>query len=190
MKGKHIWLISAALVLILVSGVCLLTHLRANQVADPTGIQQPSSTENRPQELMQMQMYAMRTDKDGGARKDLGTITVNIVKEVRPNEEARLDITLELPETIGFRVRKYESGSLIHDYSNLGIKDDYTITNVPCMRSTDGKTGFAWVAFDAEAGLFIMSDPFLEDSYIVASTEETFEGADILAYFPIIPEIS
>lgn len=138
---------------------------------------------------VEMNLHAVYADKDGGVIEELGTVAVVVTKTQYTEKEERLHISLDLPD-MDFRISQYESGSLIHDYSNLELKDDYTITNVPCYRNTDGKFGMGWIGYDEEAGLFIMADPFRDGCFIVGSVSGEYEASEILDYFPIILELA
>ena len=138
---------------------------------------------------VEMDLHAVYADKDGSVIEELGTVAVAVTMTQDTEKGERLHISLDLPD-MDFRISQYESGSLIHDYSNLGLKDDYTVTNVPCYRNTDGEYGIAWMGFDEEAGLFIMADPFQDGCFIVGSLSGEYEASEILEYFPVITALA
>ena len=134
-------------------------------------------------ERSEMELYGVYTHADGTQNSNLGTITFRVTRIRKLIGSDRLHIEIELPEQAKFRVYSYESGSLIENRDIPDVHGHYIITTVPCYSPAQDEPGFARLAYDTEAGLLLLEDPFREGYFIAASVEEGIPVSDILDYF-------
>ena len=131
----------------------------------------------------EMELSGVYTHTEGTKIIDLGTITFRVTRIRKLIGSDRLYIEIELPEQAKFRVYSYESGSLIENRDIPDVHGNYIITTVPCYSPAQDESGFARLAYDTEAGLLLLEDPFREGYYIAASVEQGISVSDILEYF-------